>query len=62
MSLAAFAFGLGLVIGTKYCQAVIGPVVTEANSRIPLFLVGEGFHLRTLMNSAIDHFDAVTAG
>jgi hypothetical protein len=48
--------------GSKFCQAVIGPVVMEANSHIPWFFEGEGFHLELLMRSAIDHFDGVTAG
>ena len=47
--------------GAAYCQAVIGPVYMEANSRIPLFLQDEGFHLERLMKSAIEHFNAVTA-
>jgi hypothetical protein len=37
-------------------------VLMEANSRMPWFFEGEGFHLEFLMRSAIDHFDGVTAG
>jgi hypothetical protein len=48
--------------GAAYCQAVIGPIYMEANSRIPWFLDGQGFQLDSLMKAAVKHFDAVTAG